>query len=68
MGKSKSKRADRPRRSSIWDAVMSATTAGWAATARLCVVLIVICSAAAIAVTLLDARAVTAAMAWLTSL
>ncbi|MGY4708377.1 hypothetical protein ACXDF8_02190 [Mycolicibacterium sp. CBM1] len=49
----------RPRRTSIWDAVIAATIHGWSATMRLCVLLAVICTALIVAA-LLNARLLTA--------
>jgi adenylosuccinate synthase len=63
MGRPNSKksgtRTDRDRRTSIWDAVIAATAAGWSATMRLCVLLVVICTALIVAA-LLNARLLTA--------
>jgi hypothetical protein len=63
MGRPNSKksgtRPPRDRRTSIWDAVMAATAAGWSATMRLCVLLVVICTALTVAA-LLNARLLTA--------
>lgn len=67
MGRPKKKSGKRngpDRRPSIWDAVMVATAAGWSATMRLCVLLVVICTAL-IVTALLNARALGALMAML---
>ncbi|MCV7194322.1 hypothetical protein [Mycolicibacterium brumae] len=45
MARPKSKKTHPVRRTSIWDAVIAATTQGWSATMRLCVLLLVICGA-----------------------
>jgi hypothetical protein len=59
MGRPNSKKSGarpaRERRTSIWDAVIAATAEGWSATMRLCVLLVLICTALIVAA-LLNAR------------
>lgn len=60
--KKSDKRTGPDRHPSIWDAVMAATAAGWSATMRLCVLLVVICTTL-IVTALLNAQALGALMA-----